>query len=386
MDRRIEKIKYYLKRMGYELTHYGNETALAELFSDYNEAETASHIALATMALDIKETELSVSKLMSFVPQVGVVLKILKYFKIKGMMRPALFKKDSNAFGQICTINEHQEGWINKVLGDPISGKERLANKTAEDISGNQKEWDKEIENIMKGAYQDFVLSNNLRDSAPKNGKPSNKELDKPEGYKISFDSDNATIGQTKGNEQEGDKKYKKPENKTVSYLPLSVFIFISLAIPFLILYGFPKDKDIHQVKGDVNPPSPIEKGLSNPPKEYFYKICKKEDHIVNKNINFEKIFTGSIENKQGLTMHLSRSGMKLSGHFIDISTLKEKKLSGYIQGTLDEETICLNESLDGKATGIFIGKILRRDKFEGMWIANDNSEKYRFRLKKASK
>jgi hypothetical protein len=43
--------------MGYDLTAYGTAVAVLEVQSGYSVVETASHIALTTMALDIKSAE-----------------------------------------------------------------------------------------------------------------------------------------------------------------------------------------------------------------------------------------------------------------------------------------------------------------------------------------
>ena len=47
--------------------------------------------------------------------------------KEKGMMNPTQWQNDANAIARVSTVDEHQEEWIEKVLSDPIAGKERLA-------------------------------------------------------------------------------------------------------------------------------------------------------------------------------------------------------------------------------------------------------------------
>lgn len=64
--------------MGYDLLPYGAGVALAGLMSGYNNVETTSHIALTTMALDIKEAGRGITSLMAFLPNGMELLKILK--------------------------------------------------------------------------------------------------------------------------------------------------------------------------------------------------------------------------------------------------------------------------------------------------------------------
>lgn len=123
----IDLVSKYLKVMGYDLTPYGAGVALLEVQSGYSEVEAASHIALTTMALDIKTVGTDIVKLVSFVPHAHALLEVLKSYKDQNMMNPAQWQNDTNAILRISSIDEHQEEWLGKVLSDPIAGKERLA-------------------------------------------------------------------------------------------------------------------------------------------------------------------------------------------------------------------------------------------------------------------
>lgn len=127
-DNPIDHIEHHLKNMGYCLTSYGAGVALVEFMSGYSEVETASHIALTTMALDIKDAGFDMNILIEISIHAQALLKVLKEYKDKGMIHPTQWQNDSAAILGISYVDEKQEDWIEKVLSDPIAGKERLAN------------------------------------------------------------------------------------------------------------------------------------------------------------------------------------------------------------------------------------------------------------------
>jgi hypothetical protein len=118
----------HLKIMGYDLTGYGAAVALLEVQSGYSAVETASHIALTTMALDIKSAEQDLERLMRIHSHAMALLKVLKEYRDKKMMRDSMCQNDATAVYHIATIDGQQGDWIDKILSDPIAGKERLAN------------------------------------------------------------------------------------------------------------------------------------------------------------------------------------------------------------------------------------------------------------------
>lgn len=123
----IELVEKHLKRMGYNLLPYGFGVAWISLESGYSPAETASHIAFTTMALDVKESKDDFRKLIALVDRAKNILLLLKEFKDSGEMHPAQWQNDSNALFHIVNIDKDQLDWVNTILADPISGKERLA-------------------------------------------------------------------------------------------------------------------------------------------------------------------------------------------------------------------------------------------------------------------
>jgi hypothetical protein len=128
-NNRIEGVEVHLRKMGYESTLYGAGLALFEMESGYNAVETASHIALTTLARDVREAGTNIIKLVSFLPQAMHLLAVLKDYKDQGMMHPTQWQNDANAIWHVVSVDEHQEEWIEKVLSDPIAGKKRLATK-----------------------------------------------------------------------------------------------------------------------------------------------------------------------------------------------------------------------------------------------------------------
>jgi len=126
----IERVATHLKVMGYDLTPFGAGVAVANLMSGYNHVETASYIALITMALDIRELRESGSdivKLASYYTHAMALLEVLKDYKDNGTMREELWKNYSNALFHASYVDENQEKWVAMILSDPVAGKQRLA-------------------------------------------------------------------------------------------------------------------------------------------------------------------------------------------------------------------------------------------------------------------
>jgi len=123
----VDSVKPHLKKMGYDILPYGIGVAIVELNSGYNSVETASHIAFTTMALDIKEANNNALTLMIILQHAYALLEILKEYKDNGMMNPTQWKIDADAIIGIARITKYQKEWVDKVLSDPIAGKERLA-------------------------------------------------------------------------------------------------------------------------------------------------------------------------------------------------------------------------------------------------------------------
>ncbi len=79
------------------------------------------------MALDVKQAGDNIMALMAFIPHAKALLEILKEYKDKNMMNLTLWENDARAVYYIITVDENQIEWIEKILSDPIAGKERLA-------------------------------------------------------------------------------------------------------------------------------------------------------------------------------------------------------------------------------------------------------------------
>ena len=118
----------HLKMMGYDLTPYGAAVALLQVQSGYSPVEAASHIALTTMALDIKGAERDFVKLMGFYNHAITLIKVLREYRDKKMMRDSIWQNDTQALYHIARFDLQSAEWIGKILSDPIAGKERLAN------------------------------------------------------------------------------------------------------------------------------------------------------------------------------------------------------------------------------------------------------------------
>lgn len=126
----IQGVEKHLQAMGYTLLQHGAGVALLELKSGYSEVDIASHIALTTLALDVRESGSDIMKLTDLHSHGMTVLQVLKSYKDRGAMNPTQWQNDSNAVFNIITVNERQKEWVAKVLSDPVAGKERLAKRS----------------------------------------------------------------------------------------------------------------------------------------------------------------------------------------------------------------------------------------------------------------
>jgi hypothetical protein len=123
----LDAVIYHLKMMGYNLLPYGVVVALTNLSSGYNAIETASYIALTTMARDVKEIGDDVIDLAEIVPHGRAFLELLKDYKDKKLINQTQWSNDSTSIYHILMVDENQQKWIENILSDPIAGKERLA-------------------------------------------------------------------------------------------------------------------------------------------------------------------------------------------------------------------------------------------------------------------
>jgi hypothetical protein len=124
----ISTVEDMLYDLGFHLTQYGVGVATLNLQSGYSDAETASHIALVTIAWDVRELGPDVRALMAIAGHVSSMLHVLKGYRDKGFIREKLLQNDVLALNKIVNPSPDSEEWINKVLCDEVTAKERCAN------------------------------------------------------------------------------------------------------------------------------------------------------------------------------------------------------------------------------------------------------------------
>ena len=79
--------------------------ALLEVQSGYSPAGAASHIALTTMALDIQSAQRDFVKLMGFYNHAITLIKVLKEYRDKKMMRDSIWQNDAQALYHIARLD-----------------------------------------------------------------------------------------------------------------------------------------------------------------------------------------------------------------------------------------------------------------------------------------
>lgn len=126
---RLARVQKLLKAMGFEITPHGVAAALISMESSYSEADTAAGIAIATFARSMKAAD-------NFLLQMAInihaieVYKFLSQLREQGALHPTQWQNDSQALRGVTSPSEHQAEWIEKVLSDPLLGKEPVAIST----------------------------------------------------------------------------------------------------------------------------------------------------------------------------------------------------------------------------------------------------------------
>lgn len=123
----LDRVQDALIKLGYNISHYGVGVALLSLESGYSHCETASHLALATLARDAKDAGFDITKLIALVPHARAMIDVLTEYKNAGLMRDELFKNDARAILGVVIVEKGQPEWISRVLSDPVIAKERVA-------------------------------------------------------------------------------------------------------------------------------------------------------------------------------------------------------------------------------------------------------------------
>lgn len=124
----LARVEAALYRLGYKINFYGIGITRFSFVSGYSPCETASHLALSTLALDIKEGFPDIRKMMRPVPNASAMFHILVDFKNAGLMREELVENDARAIFHVITPGKHQLTWISQVLSDPLIAQNRVAN------------------------------------------------------------------------------------------------------------------------------------------------------------------------------------------------------------------------------------------------------------------
>ena len=98
--------KYHLRMMGYDINDEGSGIAIRLMRSGYNEVESASYIAMVTMALDIENAGKDMELLMSFVPHAHALLDLLKKYRDENKMNEDVWKNNSKAIFKISYLGQ----------------------------------------------------------------------------------------------------------------------------------------------------------------------------------------------------------------------------------------------------------------------------------------
>lgn len=123
----VKQVEDCLKKLGFDITVYGISVALLNLESGYNHCETASYLALATLAMDVKVAGTDIIKLIALLPHARAMIDILTSFKNAGQMREELFANDARAILGVTIVGKDQSSWLSKVLSDTVIAQERVA-------------------------------------------------------------------------------------------------------------------------------------------------------------------------------------------------------------------------------------------------------------------
>jgi hypothetical protein len=122
----LGKVDKILVQLGYDITPHGVGVALLSLESGYSAAETASHLALVTLARDCNSTN-DIMILTALFEHAMATIKILSGYNSAGQFRDSEYKNDATAILKVATVDKDQKGWIDRVLSDPLIQKDRVA-------------------------------------------------------------------------------------------------------------------------------------------------------------------------------------------------------------------------------------------------------------------
>jgi hypothetical protein len=124
---KLKNVEMFLSELGYDITTYGGGVALLSLESGYSPWESASHLALSTLALDSKKAGKDIFRSLALLIHARTMVDVLSEVKDAGLMREEIFKSDARAMLKVATPENDQATWIARVLNDPIVSKDRVA-------------------------------------------------------------------------------------------------------------------------------------------------------------------------------------------------------------------------------------------------------------------
>lgn len=127
----ISTVRDLLAQLGFELTMYGVGAAVLSLQSGYGDAETASYLALATVARDVRERGHDLDDTMRIAVHVRTMLTVLRQFHANGLMSEKFLNNDAQALTKIAIPSPEQKEWIDRILSDEVVAKQRVAEPTS---------------------------------------------------------------------------------------------------------------------------------------------------------------------------------------------------------------------------------------------------------------
>lgn len=124
----IAAVEEIAQCVGLQLTSYGAGVALLSVQSGYSPAETASNLAVITLARDIQEAGENLDDMIRFSALGMEILKWMKELKDKNAVREEIWRNDATAVGKIMIPSAETFLWTEKILSGLTDGSERLAN------------------------------------------------------------------------------------------------------------------------------------------------------------------------------------------------------------------------------------------------------------------
>lgn len=126
-DAFLDELSEVMRKLGYNLSPYGAGVALASHLSGYSLVETASFLALSTLARDAREAGHDISKYFALVAHAKAIIDLLSTLRGKELIREEIFQNDARAMLKVTVPSPEQAEWIHRVLSDPLTSQERVA-------------------------------------------------------------------------------------------------------------------------------------------------------------------------------------------------------------------------------------------------------------------